>query len=113
MVTLHIGHFLWGDLKLRNKKLYYNAGTFLSTSLKLRAALGQENVWYNLKTLDKLDRILCVSDSLTHHFKNMELKVAQYQRYSSSLQLEVRRKTSYCHKREQVRIEVTVVCSKF
>lgn len=52
--------------------------------------IGQENILYSLKALDKLDRILCILDSLTHHFKTMELKVAQYQHYSSSLQQDAR-----------------------
>lgn len=63
---------------------------FLSPSLQLRAVIGQESIWYNLKALDKQDRILSVPDSLTHHFKIMELKITLYQRYSSSLQQEAR-----------------------
>lgn len=62
----------------------------LSTRLQLHAVTGQENIWYNLKALDNQDRILSVPDSLTHHFKTMQLKITLYQHYSSSLQQEAR-----------------------
>lgn len=52
--------------------------------------IGQENIWYNLKSLDKLDRILGVPDSLTYHFKTTGLKAAHYQLYSSDLQQDAR-----------------------
>lgn len=81
--NIRVGHFWWGSLKLKYKKLDCNACLLLQTRLNPHAEMAEA-------ALENQTECHTYLRAVNIPLKPMELKAAQQWHYSSSLQLDAR-----------------------